>query len=259
MVTSQRATIENPTGEPPESEKNLGDVTRNIEGWLTREEASRFLGIAVTTVIAYEKRSLLHPVQEPRPDTKGRVHMVWFHDPQELVALRTKLQDRSKTDAVDTSTWLTRNEACDSLSISTQTLKNYEQRNKLHPLKAPRRDSRGHEQMVVVYDPKELQKLPRGLGRTFNLREPGELEAQCFQMIEEGKDNREIVIALRLTSDRVRELRERWQNDGGADLMITTEAKEALEKLVGAFKDVTDLVALVTAKLSEPQNNNAPR
>lgn len=76
-------------------------------------------------------------------------------------------------------------------------------------------------------------------------------EAQCYALIENGMNNREIVIALRATSDRIRELRERWQSDGGADLMITTEAKDALEKLVGPFKDVTDLVSLVTAKLAD--------
>jgi len=214
---------------------------------LTRDESARLLGVAVQTIKTYEKRGLLHPLQEPRQDSKGREHVVTVHDPQELVSLRVTLQAKNKGDVIDTSGWVTRNEACDSLSISTQTLKNYEQRGMLHPLHAPRRDRRGHEQMVIVYDPKELVKLPRGIGRPFSSREPGELEARCFQLIEEGKTNREIVIALRETSDRVRDLRDRWQNDGGTDLMITSEAKATLENVLGPFKDVTDLVALVEA------------
>ena len=223
---------------------------------MTREESARLLGVSVQTIVNYEKRGLLHPVQDPRTDARGREHLVTVHNPQEIVSLRTRLGSRTQQGdaAVDTSTWVTRNEACDSLSISTQTLRNYEQRKMLHPLRAARRDSRGHEQMVVVYDPKELTKLPRGLGRPFAAREPGELEAQCFQLIEEGKDNREIVVALRVTSDRVREMRERWQNDGGAELMITNEAKVALETLLGPFRDVTDLIALVTAKIG-PQKS----
>ena len=106
--------------------------------------------------------------------------------------------------------------------------------------------------MVIVYDPKELHKLPRGAGRPFTSREPGELEAQCFELIEQGQSNREIVIALRTTSDKIRELRERWENDGGADLMITRVAKEALEGLIGPFKDVTQLVEIIKTKLQSP-------
>lgn len=240
MVTPQSSQIgtSSPEGKKPTS------------GWLTRDESARLVGVAVQTIMAYEKRGLLHPLQEPRQDSAGRTRIVTVHDPQEIVSLRVKLQAKTKQGgAIDTSTWLTRNEACDSLSVSTQTLKNYEQREMLHPLRAPRRDTRGHEQMVIVYDPSELNKLPRGAGRPFASREPGELEAQCYGLIEQGKSNREIVIALRTTSDRIRELRERWQNDGGTDLMITSEAKDALEALIGPFKDVTDLVEIITAKV----------
>jgi DNA-binding transcriptional MerR regulator len=219
---------------------------------LTREESARLLGLAPQTVKAYEKRGLLNAIQGKRQDDKGHVRLVTFYDPQELLKLRVKLQAQAKPDesgGVDTSTWLTRNEACEMLSISTTTLKNYEKAKKLHPLQATRTDARGHEHLVVVYDPGELSKLPRGNGRPLAPREPGEQEAQCYALIEQGMSNREIVIALRATSDRVRELRERWQNDGGTDLMITREAKDALEAVLGPFKDVTDLIALVTAKL----------
>lgn len=241
------------TSQSTPSETNSTEGKNSTSGWLTREECARLVGVSTQTIIAYEKRGLLHPLQEPRQDSRGRTRVVTVHDPQEIVSLRGKLLTKTQQGgAIDTSTWLTRNEACDSLSIATQTLKNYEHRGQLHPLRAARRDARGHEQMVIVYDPKELHKLPRGAGRPFTSREPGELEAQCFELIEQGQSNREIVIALRTTSDKIRELRERWENDGGADLMITRVAKEALEGLIGPFKDVTQLVEIIKTKLQSP-------
>jgi hypothetical protein len=221
----------------------------NTSGWLTREESARLLGVSAQTIKNYEKRGLLHPLREPRLDGRGREQLVTVHDPKELARLRGTLQAQAKQDLIDTSAWLTRNESTDALSISIQTLKNYESRGLLHPLRVPRRDTRGHEQCVVVYDPKELAKLPRGVGRPFASRESGELNARAFEMFEQGKNNREIVIALRETSERIRELREMWLDDGGACLVISPEAKTLLENMVGSFEGIADLVELVTAKL----------
>lgn len=254
MLTSIDTPAEGSKQEGGVPEKKVGSQTPDTHGMLTREESARLLGVAPQTVKAYEKRGLLNAVQgKRRQENNGQERIVTFYDPQELLKLRMKLRERAKSgeEDADTSTWLTRNEACEMLSVSTQTLKNYEDRGKLHPRKAARTDARGHSHMVVVYEPAELSKLPRGNGRPLAPRDPGELEAQCYALIESGMNNREIVIALRATSDRIRELRERWQSDGGADLMITTEAKEALEKLVGPFKDVTDLVTLIAAKIGQ--------
>ena len=57
--------------------------------------------------------------------------------------------------------------------------------------------------------------------------------------------NNQIVIRIKKPSDYVRDLRERWLNDGGADLLITKEAKSVLEDLLGPFKDVADLIELI--------------
>ena len=133
------------------------------------------------------------------------------------------------------------------MGVSTQTLKNYEIRGDLHPRRARRRDARGHEQLVVVYSPKELSKLPRGRGLSFP-REPQELNARAYELFEQGKSVREAVIALRETSDTVRDLRSRWLDDDGADIVITAEARKALETVVGPFEDVTELVTLLTTK-----------
>lgn len=250
MVTPPRTPVETPDKEPS-AELQKKTTIQNLSDWMPRDAAARLLGLAVQTIIAYEKRGLLHPLHDKRRDSRGREHTVTVIDPQELLALRKKLNSKEvKPDgSIDTSSWYTRNEACDSMSISIQTLKNYEARGLIHPLKAARVDPLGRQQMVIVYDPDELSRVARGAGRLFSPRTSGESEAKCYALIEEGKTNREIVVAMRETSERVRELRERWENDGGADLIVTTEAKKALEALVGPFNDVTGLVQLVTAAL----------
>jgi hypothetical protein len=219
------------------------------EGWLTREESGRLLGVAVSTIKNYERRGLLCPQRVSRQDTKGREHVVVMHDPRELTKLRDKLQELTRptksANTIDTSTWLTRNESTDALSISIQTLKNYEERGLLHPARVPRRDARGHEQVVVVYDPKELAKLPRGIGRPFSPREPGEIYARCFEMFEQNRAFSDVVIEMRQTSDKVHELYERWLDDSRAIWVLNDEAKKALAQVLGPFASVTELVTLV--------------
>lgn len=180
----------------------------------------------------------------------GRPQIVVVYDPRELTKVRDTLQLKSKPEgAKDTSTWLTRNECADLMSVSTQTLKNYEQRGLLHPLQVPRKDSRNHEQMVVIYDPKELVRLPRGLGKPFATREVGELNARAYELFAQGKAVWEIVIELRETSEKIRDLYEKWLDDSLAKLVITPQAKEALEVVLGPFADVTEMVALVMTKI----------
>ena len=250
MVTSPRPPVETPDKEPSvEAQKNAS--IQNLSDWMPRDAAARLLGLSIQTVITYEKRGLLHPLQDRRRDKRGREHIVNVLDPQELLALRKKLSSKqvNPDGSIDTSCWYTRNEACDCMKISVQTLKNYEAKGLIHPLKAERVDPLGRKHMVVVYDPDELSRVARGVGRLFTPKNEGDSEAQVYALIEQGLSIREIVVALRETSERVRELRERWENDGGADLIITTEAKKALEALLGPFKDVTELVKLVTAAL----------
>ena len=218
------------------------------DGWLTREQSGRLLGVAVSTIKNYERRGLLTPRRVPRHDARGREHTVVIHDPRQLLQIREKLQPQATpptSTAVDTSTWLTRNESTDALSISIQTLKNYEERGLLHPAHVPRRDTRGHEQVVVVYDPKELAKLPRGVGRPFSPREPGEINARCFELFEQNKAFSEIVIELRQTSDKIHELHERWLDDSRARWVLNDEAKKALAEVLGPFASVTEIVTLV--------------
>ena len=222
-------------------------VSPSTKGWLTREESAQLLGVTIQTIKNYEKRRLLHPLAESRTDPRGRKYTVLVHDPAELVKTK-KITAPFASPEQDTSTWYTRDQAVNSLNVSTQTLKNYEKRGVLHPRTVRREDKRGHEQSMVVYDPKELAKIPKA-GHQLYSRDSGELASKAFQFFEDGKNNREIVIKLRLTPDEVRELREKWLDDGGSGIVINNIAKETLEKLLGQFADVTDLVALVAARL----------
>lgn len=239
------------TTDPPKGAGRL-----DTRSWLTREESARLLGVSVQTVKNYEKKKLLRPRSVSRIINR-RAQDVVVHDPQALAALNQVLRAKTTSDASrDTSGWLTRNQSIDMLRVSTQTLKNYERQGKLHPIRARREDARGHNQSVVVYDPKELARLPRGIV-PFTQRSAGEREAKCFEMFEQGKSFREIVIALRETSETVHGLHERWLDDGGSFIVISDVSKKALEGVLGPFKDVTELVELVTSKAGGKSNNAA--
>lgn len=147
----------------------------------------------------------------------------------------------------ETRDWLTRNEASDLLSCSLQTLANYERKGILHPQRAYRPDGRGAEHQVLVYDPRELSKLASRLNRQIaSPRDPGEMAARAFELFREGKTMEEVVVELRLLPDQVRELHDKRLDMGGAQLVISATAKEALEQVVGPFASVTELVEKVT-------------
>ena len=147
----------------------------------------------------------------------------------------------------NTHEWLTRNEVVDLLNTSAQTLKNYERRGILHPVRVPRTDLIGREQVVVVYNPKELAKLPKGLGRPLvSPRAPGETTARACELFREGKSDEAIVIEMRETFERIQELREKWKDAGGADFVVSPHARETLEKMIGPFADVAELIEKVT-------------
>lgn len=145
---------------------------------------------------------------------------------------------------------MTRYEASDLLSCSLQTLANYERRGLLNPLRAYRSDGRGREHLMLVYNPQELHKLGTRLNRPMIAdRHPGEVTARAFGFFDEGRPEREVIRELRLTVDEVRELHEKWDAAGGADLVVSDNAQESLEKIVGPFKTVTELVERVNAAL----------
>jgi len=146
----------------------------------------------------------------------------------------------------DTSGWLTRFQSAEYLGVSVTTIANYERRGKLNPRHEYRADSRGSEQRVALYDTKQLNPLRRYASpMREKIRDPGELAASCFELFDQGRTLREIVIALRETPEQIRALRESWLDAGGADLTITSLAKESFEKIVGPFLSVAELLSLV--------------
>jgi len=272
---------------------------------LTAKQAATFLRVGLTTIKNYERRGLLCPV-----GSNGEETLYDLKDVHEILRGKDRKRWSHLKEGVDTTAWMTRTESTSFLNCSPQTLKNYEKRGMLHPLRTTRRDARGHEQVVAIYDPQELRKLPRGVGRPPTPREAATVESRCFALFSEGKTIREVVIALnetsdrirelharwvddgdmrevakereatdravkdlesrcfalfsegktirevviemRETSDRIRELREKWFDDGGADLVISNVAKRAFEKLLGPFQDVTELLEIVTARMATP-------
>jgi hypothetical protein len=141
---------------------------------------------------------------------------------------------------------LTRYEASDRLSCSLQTLANYERKGVLHPQRTYRTDGRGTERLVIVYSPEEVNKLATLMNRGAILpRGAGELTGRAFDLFEEGKSEREVIRELRLTVEAAQELHEKWESTGGTEVVISPNAKAALEKIVGPFKSVTDLVELL--------------
>jgi DNA-binding transcriptional MerR regulator len=142
---------------------------------------------------------------------------------------------------------MTRNEASDFLSCSSNTLQNYERRGVLHPQYAYRTDGRKAGQRLIVYSPEELTKLKIRMKRA-SVREPGEVAARAFELFSEEKKLTEIVIILRAPPETIQHLHEQWLDMDGARCVISPVAKEALQELVGPFESIADLVERV-AKL----------
>ena len=159
----------------------------------------------------------------------------------------------------DTSGWMTRQESANFLGVSVTTVANYEKRGRLHPRYAYR-VTNGFEQQVAVYDPKQLVPLrkyapPSAEKKT---KDPGELAASCFELLDQGRTLREIVVALRETPEQISVLRESWLDAGGSALTITALAKERLEAAVGEFSGVADLVTLVEDLACRAKGEPAP-
>ena len=142
--------------------------------------------------------------------------------------------------------WLTRDQVASMLNISMATVRNLELAGKLTPSRAPRsRNGQVHE--VYVYDPDEVARVP-GRHRGPAYREPGAVWAQVYALLDAGRSIREIVLEISETSDKIREIKERWLDDGGSDRVIAPTAWEDLERALGApFGSVTELVELVAA------------
>lgn len=151
----------------------------------------------------------------------------------------------SGASAPSTSAWLTRRQVSDMLNISQTTIIDLERKGRLHPVKGIRMD-RNWERSVFLYDPDEVGRIPRR-DRGSEARSPGEVCARVYELLDDGATVRQIVVETRESSDRVREIKARWIDDGGFDRVIVPAAWEALEAAIGKFESVTELVERVTA------------
>ena len=145
---------------------------------------------------------------------------------------------------VDTTGWPTTNEVSDRLGVSNNTVLAWKRRKKLLPVKAKKPHPTGGVREVDVYDPRQIEAIAIERRQT-SAKDPGECAARVFEMLDQGRPPREIVTALRITPDYVEELRERWMDLGGADIVIGPAAQAELEKHVGTFSGVAGLVARV--------------
>jgi hypothetical protein len=112
------------------------------------------------------------------------------------------------------------------------------------PIKARRAHPTGGFRDVDVYDPRDVERLAAERKQT-SARDPGECAARVFEMLDAGAPPRTIVTALRLTPHEVEDLRERWMDLGGSDIVIGPAAQAELEKHVGTFDGVAGLVSRV--------------
>lgn len=150
------------------------------------------------------------------------------------MAANKKQETRANTD-----TWLSRQDVCDLKKVADGTVRNWEKAGRLDPVTV-RRSYGNSVREVIVYDPQQVAKLPRGGGRPE--LDPGEVAARAFELFDDGHGVRAVVVKVRVPPDRASELRASWEECGGSDMVINTAAHAELTKLAGPFADVAELV-----------------
>lgn len=156
---------------------------------------------------------------------------------------------KSSKQAVDTDTWLTCAQASDLLGRSENTIRKWARSNVLHPARATRVQPSGASREVEVFDPHELAKIGSRSRIASVPNDPGELAARAFELFDDGKALREVVVILRETPWKISELHEQWADLGGAKLVINQAAQVELQRFLGPFEDVADLVSRVRGQL----------
>jgi len=149
-------------------------------------------------------------------------------------------------------------EAIDTAAVSYNTLMNWVKAGRLHPKKEIRLLTNGHRREIRVFDPAELLKIPHRREPN-ELDEHGEVAARAFEMFGEGRPIREVVIALRRTPEYIEELHDHWEWSGGSELVITPVARRELERLLGPFVGVADIVERVAELARKAANPSQQR
>lgn len=70
-------------GKSPAKKKEI-----DLGTWISRDDAARFVGVTVNTLINWQAEKKLHAMTDYRPDRGGSERRQWVYDPKELVKLR---------------------------------------------------------------------------------------------------------------------------------------------------------------------------
>lgn len=158
---------------------------------------------------------------------------------------------------VNTDGWYTANQVLDMFDVSHGTLDGFVRKGLLKPVMGHRRTSNNSTRRVWLYNPEEFHKV--SWRRKERASDPNEVAAKAFEMMDEGEDLRTMVRTLRITPDRVVELRAHWEDLGGASSVLGREARAALEAIVGPFVDVAELVDRVKAAVASSAASGCER
>ena len=147
------------------------------------------------------------------------------------------------------------------VGVSYNTIGNWAKKGLLHPAKEMRTLTNGTVREVTVFALNEVMKI----ARRRDPDDPGEVAARAFELFAEGRPLRDVVIQLRQAPEKVEALHEQWMSCGGAELVINAVAQRELERLLGPFEGVADLVQRVAELASRAviagisQDQTAPR
>lgn len=150
-----------------------------------------------------------------------------------------------------TSTWITVARAADVLGVSENTIRSWIRQGRLTPAMVDRPHPSGGTREIQVINPSDLARMPRRRSGPV-AGDMGEISARAFELYDEGDSVRKVVVALRIEPDVAAALREQWLDCGGADLVVTPRARVDLERLVGEFNGVAELVERVRARCGFP-------
>jgi hypothetical protein len=166
------------------------------------------------------------------------------------MAVVTKISDRKKKlPGVSLESFLTRTEAADLLGCTPPALITWERRGMLKRYDAVRADARGVIRQLILYDPKELGRLPRRVRHEG--KDQGEMAARAFELFKLGLALTDVVVEVRELPERIAELHTHWLRMGGDAITVSDVAREHLIALVGEFKTVAELVERVKAQAGE--------
>ncbi len=115
-----------------------------------------------------------------------------------------RLKRSTPPDHNDPTTWLHRGEVAKMLGIPRETVRSIEKYGGLHPTK----DGRGD----MLFDPDEVKAWAMAHPRLgVKLYDDGDIAAAAFKLFEAGRTRVQVVIALRITCERVDALWEEWR------------------------------------------------